>query len=153
MWAVPAVLLIGEPAIPGAAGDQAEATAEVTTLATTTMTRDNHDQTVADGIVLIDFWASWCGPCLRFAPVFERVSDQNPDVVFAKVDTEAESELAASYGVSSIPTLVAYRDGIPLFAQPGALPEPALTDLLRRIRDLDMVEIRDNYERQRAGRS
>jgi len=112
------------------------------------MTQDNHDETISDGIVLIDFWASWCGPCLRFGPIFERVSEQHPDAVFAKVDTEAEPELAAQYGVTSIPTLVVYRDGVPVFGQPGALPEAALLGILGQVRELDMAEVRGEYEKQ-----
>jgi thioredoxin 1 len=117
-------------------------------MATTTMTKDTHDETVSDGIVLIDFWAAWCGPCRQFAPVFEKVSEANPDVTFAKVDTEAEPELAGRYGITSIPTLIAYRDGIPVFGQPGSLPQPALEDLLRQVRGLDMDEVRSSYAEQ-----
>jgi thioredoxin 1 len=119
-------------------------------MATTTMTKDNHDATVADGIVLIDFWAAWCGPCRQFAPVFEKVSEANPDVTFAKVDTEAEQELAGRYEITSIPTLIAYRDGIPVFGQPGSLPQPALEDLLAQVRGLDMDEVRSRYAEQVA---
>jgi len=119
-------------------------------MATLTMTSSNHDATVEDGIVVIDFWASWCGPCLRFAPVFEKVSERHADVVFAKVDTDAETELSAQYQVSSIPTLVVYRDGIPVFGQPGALPEPALEDILRQVKALDMDEVRARYAEQQA---
>lgn len=119
-------------------------------MATTTMTMDTHDSTVADGIVLIDFWAAWCGPCRQFAPVFEKVSEANPDVTFAKVDTEAEPELASRYGITSIPTLVAYRDGIPVFGQPGSLPQPALEDLLTQVRELDMDDVRARYAEQVA---
>ena len=119
-------------------------------MATTTMTKDTHDSTVADGIVLIDFWAAWCGPCRQFAPVFEKVSEANPDVTFAKVDTEAEPELAGRYGITSIPTLVAYRDGIPVFGQPGSLPQPALEDLLKQVRELDMDDVRSRYAEQVA---
>jgi thioredoxin 1 len=119
-------------------------------MATTTMTQDTHDQTVAEGIVLIDFWAAWCGPCRQFAPVFEKVSEANPDVTFAKVDTEAEPELAGRYGITSIPTLIAYRDGIPVFGQPGSLPQPALEDLLKQVRGLDMDEVRSSYAEQVA---
>jgi thioredoxin 1 len=114
------------------------------------MTSTDHDETVKDGIVLIDFWASWCGPCRQFAPIFERVSEKHPDVVFAKVDTDAERELAEQYGITSIPTLVVYRDGIPVFGQPGALPEPALEDILKQVRDLDMEQVRGQYAEQLA---
>ncbi|MFP5335666.1 MAG: thioredoxin [Actinomycetes bacterium] len=124
-------------------------------MATTTMTLENHDETVKDGIVLIDFWAEWCGPCRQFGPVFERVSEANTDATFAKVDTEDQPELAGRYGVTSIPTLVVYRDGIPVFGQPGALPQPALEDLLRQVRDLDMDQVRARYAEQlkAAGRT
>ncbi|MFC5998123.1 thioredoxin [Quadrisphaera sp. GCM10027208] len=117
-------------------------------MATTAMTMENHDETVQDGIVLIDFWAEWCGPCRQFAPVFEQVSEENPDATFAKVDTEDQPELAGRYGVTSIPTLVIYRDGIPVFGQPGALPRPALEDLLRQVRALDMDEVKKQYDEQ-----
>jgi len=117
-------------------------------VATLTMTNVNHDTTVEEGIVLIDFWAEWCGPCRQFGPVFERVSEKNADAVFAKVDTEAEPELAGRYGVTSIPTLVVYRDGIPVFGQPGALPEPALESVLEQVRGLDMDVVRAEYAAQ-----
>lgn len=119
-------------------------------MATLTLTADNHDETVRDGIVLIDFWAAWCGPCRTFAPVFERVSEAHGDITFAKVDTEDQPELAARYGVRSIPTLVIYRDGIPLFAQPGALPEAVLEDLVSQTQALDMADVRAKYATQVA---
>ncbi len=119
-------------------------------MATLTLTQDNHDETVKDGIVLIDFWAAWCGPCRTFAPVFERASEKHSDVTFAKVDTEDQQDLAARYGVRSIPTLVIYRDGIPLFAQPGALPETVLEDLVSQTRALDMDDVRAQYAAQVA---
>jgi thioredoxin 1 len=119
-------------------------------MATVTMTHTNHDEAISDGIVFIDFWAEWCGPCKRFAPVFEQASDQHADVTFAKVDTEDQPGLAARYGVTSIPTLVIYRDGIPVFSQPGALPAAVLEDLVSQVRALDMDAVRASYAVQLA---
>jgi thioredoxin len=119
-------------------------------VATKALTLDEHDTTVKDGIVLIDFWAAWCGPCRQFGPIFERVSERHPDATFAKVDTEAEPELAQRYGIVSIPTLIVYRDGIPVFGQPGALPEPVLEDVLKQVRALDMDDVRRVYAEQLA---
>ncbi|NGO47744.1 thioredoxin family protein [Streptomyces ureilyticus] len=110
---------------------------------TTELTKDNFDETVTGAdIMLVDFWAAWCGPCRRFAPVFERAADEHPDIVFGKVDTEAQPELAASFQISSIPTLMAIRDKTILYAQPGALPAPALEDLITKIRAADMDDVR-----------
>ncbi|HEV7896589.1 MAG TPA: thioredoxin [Planosporangium sp.] len=112
-------------------------------MATVALTAENFAETVSgEGIVLVDFWASWCGPCRTFAPVYERASAGHPDITFAKVDTEAEQLLASEFEVRSIPTVMAIRDGIMVFAQPGALPETALESLISQIRALDMDEVR-----------
>ena len=112
-------------------------------MATVELTADNFNSTVSgDGLVLVDFWAAWCGPCRMFGPVFEKVSQRHPDAVFGKVDTEAQPELAAAFSISSIPTLMVIRDGIVLYAQPGALPEAALEQLIIKASDLDMDEVR-----------
>ncbi len=113
-------------------------------MATVNITKDTIESTIADNdIVLIDFWAAWCGPCRSFAPTYEQMSEKYPNITFAKVDTEAEQELAASFGIRSIPTLVAFRDTIGIFSQPGALPSEALEDLITQIEGLDMDAIRE----------
>ncbi|UGQ14060.1 thioredoxin [Yinghuangia sp. ASG 101] len=112
-------------------------------MATVELTKDNFDEVVAgEGLTVIDFWAAWCGPCRQFAPTFERVSEETPDVVFAKVDTEAQPELAAAFSISSIPTIMLVRDNVMVYAQPGALPEAALVDLISQAKGLDMDEVK-----------
>jgi thioredoxin 1 len=112
-------------------------------MATKTLTAAMFEElTSGDGIVLVDFWAEWCPPCRMFAPIYDRVSEKHPDIVFGKVDTEAEHELAAHFDIRSIPTVMAVRDGVIVFEQPGALPEQALESLITQVRALDMAEVR-----------
>ena len=123
-------------------------------MATVELTAGNFESVVDNGgMVLVDFWAAWCGPCRMFGPIFERVSEQHPDVVFGKVDTEAEPALAGGFGISSIPTLMIIRDKVVLYAQPGALPEQALEQLISQARDVDMDAVRASLseDEQAAG--
>ena len=121
-------------------------------MATQALTKTTFEPTLSnDGIVLVDFWAAWCGPCVRFAPTFEQASEAHPDIVFGKVDTEAEQELAGAAGIRSIPTLMAFRDGILVFSQPGALPPSALEQVIDGVKGLDMDDVRAQVAAAQAG--
>lgn len=123
-------------------------------MGSTTLTAENFEKTVlSEDIVLVDFWAEWCGPCRQFAPIFEAASEEHDDIVFGKVDTEAEQALAAAANITSIPTLMAFRDGILVFAQPGALPASALQQVIDGVRGLDMDAIRAEIAADQAGDS
>ena len=120
-------------------------------MATATATSEAFDELIeGDGIVLVDFWAAWCGPCRQFAPIFEAASEQHRDIRFLKVDTEEERELAARAAITSIPTLMAFRDGILVYARPGALPAPMLEQLIEGVRALDMDDVRRQLAEQES---
>jgi thioredoxin 1 len=120
-------------------------------MSTIALTSGTFEETVTEsGITLVDWWASWCGPCKMFAPVFEKASENHLDVRFGKIDTDDQRELSAAAGITSIPTLMAFRDGILVFRQPGALPAAALEQVIQAVRDLDMEEVRADIARQQA---
>jgi thioredoxin 1 len=121
-------------------------------MATVELTGENFESVVGSAdMVLVDFWASWCGPCRMFGPIFERASEEHPDAVFGKVDTDAQTDLAQAFGISSIPTLMIIRDNVVLYAQPGALPEQALAELITKAQELDMDEVRASLAKDQAG--
>ena len=120
-------------------------------MATVTLTAENLENTIKDNdIVLLDFWASWCGPCRQFAPVYEEASERHDDVVFGSVNTETEQQLSAAAGITSIPTLMAFREGVLVFSQPGALPAPALEELITAVKGLDMEDVHRQVAAQQA---
>ena len=120
-------------------------------MATVELTQDNFNDTVEESeILLLDFWAEWCGPCKTFGPIFEKVSEQHDDITFGKIDTDEQQALGAAFGIRSIPTIMAIRDGVMVFQQAGVLPEAALEDLITQVKDLDMDEVKQQIEEHAA---
>ncbi|MBN2805002.1 MAG: thioredoxin [Deltaproteobacteria bacterium] len=124
-------------------------------MATVNLTSTKHLEELIESsdTLFIDFWAEWCGPCKMFGPVFEEASDNNEKMIFAKCDTEAQQEIAAQFGIRSIPTLAIFREGILIFMQPGALPAPAFADLIEKVKEIDMEEVRSEIEKEKAAKA
>ena len=123
-------------------------------MSTITLTPENFSETVsADGISIVDFWAGWCGPCMAFAPVYEAAAESNPDIRFGKVDTEAQQALAGAFEITSIPTLMVFRDNIMLYNRAGALPAPAFAELIAQVRSLDMDAVREEIAAEQSNRA
>jgi len=123
-------------------------------MATLDLTQENFESTVLENdFVIIDFWAPWCGPCRAFAPIYDQVSENHPDIIFAKVNTEAEQSIAGSFQIRSIPTLMVFREKVIVYSQPGSLPASALEDLIVKVRELDMVQVHKEIDDEQAGQS